>query len=297
MATSPPAPPKPTALVVEPRYSGAMPWILVLAAVAVAVVALVIRPQLHRDSVVLIQTPAKPQASTLHPKKATKTKADKHNGGGHHAKSYHHAKNSTKHPGLGKPRGSGAHTHNQSSSAKAKAPPAKPSAPTEEPLVTEKKTTTDKPTSDSTFSTLFGIAAVLLLLGAFYTRVSKITVAGNSLELIGATAVAAQDSEAVAGAVGKQVAQRARKATAGKAALTPEQTAKLVEAGAAAAARVQSQAIRLRLAASVMPTVAHTEAVPVSPGELHALSSGGPLPDSLLKKLAAQALKDVGESE
>jgi len=163
---------------------------------------------------------------------------------------------------------------------------------TAETLVTEKKTTTEKPTSESTFATLFGIATVLLLLGAFYTRVSKITVAGNSLEFSQATTVAAQDSEAVGAEVGQKIVQKAR-ASGDQGPISAEDVAKLVEAGVAAAARMQSQAASLRRAAGAMPAVARTTAVPVSPDELEALGSGMPLPDALLKKLADEALKDV----
>jgi hypothetical protein len=302
MATSPPPPPaapKPTAVVVEPRYAAAMPWVLIAAAIVVGVIALVIRPQLHHDSIVLVQVPAKAEKSAA---KGT-VEAKKHVGKKRHvaeaskhtskvrrqrAAKFHRKPQAVKHPGAAKP-------HTTPKPAPAKAPTkTKPAPATPEKLVVEKKTTTDKPTSDTTFSTLVGIAAVLFLLGAFYTRVSKITVLGNSLELLGTTAAASQDSEAVATEVGKQVAEKAREASGEEGALTPEQAAELVQAGAAAAARVQSQAMSLRLAASAMPAVTHTTAVPVSSDDLQALSRGAPLPDELLKKLADQALKEVG---
>lgn len=300
---TPPAPPKPTAVVVEPRYAAAMPWVLIAAAIVVGVVALVIRPQLHHDSIVLVQVPAKTEKGaakgTVKAKKHVAKKKRVAKGSKRTSKARrqraaksHRKPQAAKHPAAAKP-----YTTPKPAPAKttAKAPTkTKPVPATAETLVVEKKTTTDKPTSDTTFSALFGIAAVLFLLGAFYTRVSKITVLGNSLELLGTTAAASRDNEAVATEVGKQVAEKAREASGEQGPLTPEQAAELVQAGAAAAARVQSQATSLRLAASAMPAVTHTTAVPVSSDDLQALSRGAPLPDELLKKLAGQALKDVG---
>ncbi|MGO9321146.1 MAG: hypothetical protein ACLQBY_10145 [Solirubrobacteraceae bacterium] len=221
-------------MLVEPRYSKQMPWVLVAAGIVVAILALVVRTELHANSIVLVQVPAKSESNA--------TSSDT-------------------------------------------------AAP--EKLAVEKKTTTDQPTSDSTFSTLFGIAAVLLLLGAFYTRISKITVAGNSLELLPSAPNISQDNKAVANVVVEKLGQQARE----EGTITPEQAVKLVEVGTAVAARVQSQTAGLRLAASAIPAAAHSRAVSISTDELRALSSGQPVPDDLLKRLADQALKDVAKGD
>jgi hypothetical protein len=223
------------AVLVEPRYAKVMPWVLVAAAIVLGAVALAIRVDVHRSSVVTVESRA-PVA-----------------------------------PG-----------------ARGGTPPGQ--------LAPEKQTTTEQATSESTFSAILGIAAVLLLLGAFYTRVSKITVAGNTLELT-PIASATQDAAAVGEEVAKQAGDKVREVSGEGNTLTVEQAVQIAEAAASAAARAQSEATRLRLAAAVVPVRATASASPltIQPDELQKLSAGDPLPDSLLKKLSAKTFEDVGD--
>jgi hypothetical protein len=289
MATSPTVPAKPAAVVVEPRYSQVMPWVLIAASLALAIVALTIRTELHRDSFVVIQAAAKPEktasAATSKPAQQPATRAGKHT-------------NSTK-------RASGANA--PTATTKTATTPAQPATPTvavkptsaftaADSLPAEKKTTTEKPLSDSVFSTMLGIAGVLFLLGAFYNRISKVTVAGNTVELQ-PLASTTQDATAVASEIASQVGQQVRDASGAENTVTTEEAAKLAEAGAVAAARMQSQATTLRVAASALPAAVQAKTLTVSPDQLQALSTGAPLPDDLLKRLAEQALKDVQKDE
>jgi hypothetical protein len=165
-------------------------------------------------------------------------------------------------------------------------------------LPVRRKTTTEKAMSDGVLTTLLGIAAALFLLGAFYTRVSKVSIAGNSVELHGGVSpeVAAQDVEAIADAIEKRLAARLRTASGGDD-VSPDQAAEIAKQAAAAAARAQQEAASIRLAASAATAaVPQPPTVTVDPGELEALGSGMPLPPTLLERLADEALAEPEDS-
>jgi hypothetical protein len=289
MAISPTVLAQPAAVVVEPRYSQVMPWVLIAASLALALVTLIIRTELHRDSFVVVQAAAKLEQAASAP-----TSQHSQQPARRAAKRNNRTKRASR-------------SNAPASASKPATTPAQPATLTvavkpksafaaADSLPAEKKTTTEKPLSDSVFSTMLGIAALLFLLGAFYNRISKVTVAGSTVELL-PHAPMAQDAAAVASEIASQVGQQVRDASGAENTVTTEEAAKLAEAGAAAAARVQSQAATLRVAASALPAAVQAKALTVSPDQLQALSSGAPLPDDLLKKLAEQALKDVQKDE
>jgi hypothetical protein len=128
---------------------------------------------------------------------------------------------------------------------------------------------------------MLGIAGLLLVLGALYSRIGKITIAGNTVDLA-AVPAAQQDAKAIGKAIGQRKSEQLRAAAREDGTIDQEEASPIVEQGAEAAAAAQLEAARLRLAAAAaVPT---PRALTVDSDELNALGTGMPLPPSLLKR-------------
>jgi hypothetical protein len=145
----------------------------------------------------------------------------------------------------------------------------------------EKEVATSKVTSDGTFELVLGVAAVLLILGAFYTRVSKVTIAGNSVEM------AAAQAPAVAQEVARGAEQKVREASSdGK--LTVEEAMSIARTAAEAAARAQADVTRWKVTGEAGPLAS----LPLAAGRARRQAAEAPIPDAVLKRLAATALEE-----
>lgn len=156
--------------------------------------------------------------------------------------------------------------------------------------VTTTATTTqsDKTYSDALIGVLFGLGAVLVLAGAFYTRITKIALpGGSSIEMAAeqeaatvATAVAAKSKDAIA----TQLA-----ATEGP----PDeaQFADLAARAASAAAVAQRQVALARVAAA--EDEPHAAPVTLRPEDVQRVQRGMPLSNETLDRLASSAVAQV----
>lgn len=162
----------------------------------------------------------------------------------------------------------------------AKTKPAK--APASTPT---KITTTEKGPSDTLLGILFALAAVTALTGAFYARVTKVTLPGGAGLELGAVAL---DLNAIAKAVAAQLNKEVEKKPAEeKQAFDAERVAALV---ARATVRAQQQALELRAAVTM------TRPAPrliVEAPEVTRAQRGMPLSDDLVKRLAEKAVREV----
>jgi hypothetical protein len=131
------------------------------------------------------------------------------------------------------------------------------------------KTVVEKAPGDAFLAGLVGAGLIAVLAGAFYTRVTKVTVFGNTLEL-GAPA----DSDALAAAVAAKVVEEQR------ASGTPldAAAADAVSRSAVAAARAQSEALLVQAA--------------VSAARPRATAAGAALPPDLIDRLVEHALAE-----
>jgi hypothetical protein len=306
MPTDPRA--KTAPVVVEPRYAKLMPWVLLVMGIAAAVAAFVLRSDAH-DSVVVVQSRLPPTATdtaSTSGAKATRlsTTASSTTRTGRSASGAITRKTVTRKTISRRPAASS--TQPTPSTTGTTAPPAAGTSTASTPTSTsttspsafaladdlpaERKTTTDKRLSDSIFTAMLGIAAVLLVLGTFYSRISKITIGGNTVDLTVPAAVASQDAKAISDKVAERTSEEMRSAADEEGKIDPEQASRIAAKGATAATSAQLQAARLRLAATAAAPA--PPAVSVNADELRALGSGMPLSPDLLTRLTEQALTD-----
>lgn len=288
-------PEKPAPAPAQPPYSQVMPWVLVVCAIGLALAAFSLRDGLHADSVVVVQgraaeAPSPTTTATAHCSSKTATDA-------RHHKPFPPPRMGP--PPGGNPADPSSHAHSRGSALTCTAVTQTPheatkpastvtsSHPTSaDSLPAERKTTTETSLSDSTFSAMLALAVVLLTLGAFYARVSEITLGRYGIKLASALAAARRDEPAIAHVVAKRVAESGG---------TPEAVA---ERTAVATSRAVSRATQLRLAAAVPHSVAVAPAdIPATPQELSAMGSGMPIPASLLKRLADKAVDELEQPD
>jgi hypothetical protein len=147
-------------------------------------------------------------------------------------------------------------------------------------LTTTKLMTTRSVPSDALIGMLLGVAVVLALCGAFYARVTKITLPGGAgLEL------GAADPTAVGNAVGEAVKRQiAKDPKTAEQASSPEAVVELAAKTATATAVAQQQATAISQAV-----------VPAARAGVPGVPRGMPLSDELLAQLAENAVKEVFE--
>jgi hypothetical protein len=133
------------------------------------------------------------------------------------------------------------------------------------------RTVVEKPPSDALLGALFAAGLVTILAGAFYSRVTKLAMWGNTVELGGV-----EDSDALGEAIAAKIVERQRAAGAPLDATAAE----AVIRSATAAARAQSEALRLSAALSTSAW----EPVP--------RPVGAPLPRELLERLIEHSLEE-----
>jgi hypothetical protein len=146
-----------------------------------------------------------------------------------------------------------------------------------------KVTTTETGPSDTLVDFLFGLAAVLLLGGAFFTRITKISLPGGAGLEMGAVAI---DFKKIEEEVARQVQQAIQEKPAAERPSAEEAAA----IGVQATARAQQSVLQVRLA--VAPLAA-PQPVTVETRELAQARRGMPLPDELVKRLAENAVQEV----
>jgi hypothetical protein len=151
--------------------------------------------------------------------------------------------------------------------------------------VPDKQTTTESPPSDTLVGILFGSAAVLVLAGAFYARITKITLPGGAgIEL----AALSSDLDNIQKTVPEKVSQRIDE--------LPERQKQAL--GAADIARISSVAsigaqrelLQLRAAAKGAP-VTSSDTLPMA--DLARARGGMPLSDELIGRLVEKAVGDA----
>jgi hypothetical protein len=246
-------------LPVEPRYAREMPFVLIALALALAIYAGWAQQQTTVTSRTTVAQRPTPKAAKA---RAAKTKTAKGKAKAAKAKA---AKAKAAKAKAAKAK-----------AAKAKAAKAK--------LVKTKVTTTEKAPSDTLLGLLFGLAVASGLAGAFYPRVTKITLPGGGGFEMGA---AAADLQKIAKEVPEQVRKELEKQPAVRDALTPEGIAELA---AQATAQAQQEALMLRFA---MTAPAPPTRVPVGTPELARARRGMPLSDDLVKRLTENAVRQA----
>lgn len=158
-------------------------------------------------------------------------------------------------------------------------------------LAPAKLTTTKGSISDTVFGVLLGAGAALILGGAFYSRVSKITIAGTTFEM-GDTG---RDAVLVAAAVREQAKAEIKALLADpSAAADPERLSDAVVRTATATTIAQEGARELRLFASGS---IHRAPLSLEPEKLQDLRRGNPLPADVLERLAKNAVKEAFEDK
>jgi hypothetical protein len=130
----------------------------------------------------------------------------------------------------------------------------------------------EKAPSDTLVLGLFGAGLASVLLGAFYARVTKITLGANTIEL-----AALADSDTLANAAAAKVLEEQRAAGVP----LDARAAGAVTRSAAVAARAQSEALLLRAAA------------PATAADPGAESRGAALPPALLDRLIDRAAAET----
>lgn len=167
-------------------------------------------------------------------------------------------------------------------------------------------TSTQQGLSDTLVGSLTGIAAILILLGAFYPRISKFTVAGNSVELSPVTD--AQEADQIASAVTTKVITELRDRGELGETISADQAQELAQTAAAAAAQTQQQVAQVRNLATALTVGAaenarrgaqsQSHSVSLEADQVTELGSGMPFPPDLLSRLADRAVKEkVGPEE
>jgi hypothetical protein len=149
-------------------------------------------------------------------------------------------------------------------------------------LEVTKRTTTNAQMSDTLFGTLIGIATLLVAIGAFYSRVRNVTVAGHTIELGGPS-----EAQAIADAVTERLAEELRESGRGQ--LPVESAIELAGRAAAASAKAQQQAVQARVTASGAEAQAQLEAPQAI--ETLRVAPGSPLSRELVEQIAAEALE------
>jgi hypothetical protein len=138
---------------------------------------------------------------------------------------------------------------------------------------------TESTPSDTVVGALFGLAAITALAGAFYGRISKISLPGGGGLELGAAAL---DLDSIADAVADAVKEEF-KPEAGE----TIDLDKVADFATRATARANQKALLLRLGVGAPP------AVPTDVSALLPAHRGMPLPDDLVKRLAASAVEET----
>jgi hypothetical protein len=152
----------------------------------------------------------------------------------------------------------------------------------------KERKTTRRATSDVLVSSVFGAGAILMLAGAFYSRVRKVTIAGQTIEMdevLRRDAVAV--SEAVAREAGAQIAER-------KELTDPHRMSEAVARTAAATTLAAEEVRELREFAAGARVKAP---IVLDPARLEDLRRGNPLPPDVLERLAKRAVKEAFEKD
>jgi hypothetical protein len=162
-----------------------------------------------------------------------------------------------------------------------------PAAPTERtPRATTQITRTEKTPSDTFLGALIGAGAVAVLAGAFYARVTRVTLPVGSIEM----GAAAQDASAVSEKVREAVAQRPEV----KVDMSAADLADFAAKAASATAVAQQQALQARAAARSDPESAP---VPLGAGDLAAVRRGMPLSQATLDQLAQSVVSKIFDQD
>jgi hypothetical protein len=144
-------------------------------------------------------------------------------------------------------------------------------------------TTKEQTLSDATLVALLGGAAVLVLTGAFYGRVRKVTFAGQGVEL--------DDSEAVAEAVAESALERlVADHRIDTSSVSDQELRDLLVGVATAAASVSQEVAMLRAAAAAAAPTRHVESTTLP-------APGVPLAPGLLQRLSDRATREIAERE
>lgn len=156
-------------------------------------------------------------------------------------------------------------------------------------VITKQTTTTDAP-SDALLGVLFGTAGVLALSGAFYSRITKITLpGGGGVELTALGNDLQRVETAVPDEMEKQIAQ-----------LPPERKQALRSADIARiTSRAWGGAQRAVLATRL--SAVHGPAPPapaeIAPPRVESARAGMPLPDELINRLVTTAVGDALDAD
>jgi hypothetical protein len=143
-------------------------------------------------------------------------------------------------------------------------------------------TITEKTPSDEFVGALFALAALVALAGAFYGRISKISLPGGGGLEMGALAI---DLDAIVKAVVDEVRKLVAKTPTEE--LDWERVAQGLQD---ALAQASQTALALRAAAA---PVATAPPLAVQAKELQRVQQGMPLSDDLVRRLAVKAVRDV----
>jgi hypothetical protein len=156
------------------------------------------------------------------------------------------------------------------------------------PTATRRKTTRES-TSDELLAAIFGAGAILMLAGAFYSRVTKISIAGNALS---AEMSHRDDADLIAHVRVELEAQVADLLAPDGATLDPERVSEAVTRTAMATAIAREEARELRLFAAGST---FRSPIALEPERLQDLREGNPLPADVLERLAKRAVKEAFE--
>ena len=151
-----------------------------------------------------------------------------------------------------------------------------------------RQTITKRIPSDALVAGIFGAGAILMLAGAFYSRVTKITIAGSGIEM---TEAERRDAVDVSKAVQAQVESQVEQLLAAKGGTAdPKRVSEAVTRTAAATAIAQEEARELRMFAA-----GSTFRAPIAlePERLQDLRKGNPLPPDVLERLAKRAVDEA----
>jgi hypothetical protein len=177
-------------------------------------------------------------------------------------------------------------THLASSSRTTEQVPAQSAPPNQtQTLSPDKVTTTESSPSDALLGVLFGSAAVLILGGAFYSRVTKITLPGGAGVEIAAVA---QDLNKVQATVPAKVTRRIESLP--EQAQQQLQPADIVNIASLAFVSAQRQLLDLRAAARGAPVA---PAVPLHMADVTRAQRGMPLSDELVGQLVDKAVDEA----
>jgi hypothetical protein len=149
-----------------------------------------------------------------------------------------------------------------------------------------RRTTTSKQMSDNLFGTLIAIALAFVAVGAFYSRIRNVTVAGNTIELGGPS-----EAQAIADVVTERLADELRASGSGQ--LPVDSAIKLAGRAAQESARVQQQVVQARVEASGAEPVPQTDVLQRA-YESRKVRVGASLPREVIEEIAAEALESNG---